>query len=76
MQNGDTNRHAAGPDYPQRITSNQCGQRKPRPHQEKGDDQSEELRRQVFDLLHKKEVSHYLPEGRFGNTKHFAMIGG
>lgn len=40
------------------------------------DDQLGELQQTVRDLLNKKEVSHYLPEGKFGNVKHFAMMGG
>jgi cyclic pyranopterin phosphate synthase len=34
------------------------------------------LQARVRALLTKKEVSHYLPEGRFGDTKHLAMMGG
>ncbi len=40
------------------------------------DAQAEELRRTVRELLARKEASHYLPEGRTGSTRHFAMIGG
>lgn len=40
------------------------------------DDQSEELQQAVRGLLGRKEISHYLPDGRFGNAKHFAMMGG
>src|SRR5205807_614161 len=40
------------------------------------DDQIGELQASVRALLNRKEVSHYLPEGRLGNTKHFAMMGG
>ncbi|NNN06302.1 MAG: GTP 3',8-cyclase MoaA [Elusimicrobia bacterium] len=34
------------------------------------------LRERVTSLLGLKEVSHYLPEGRLGDTRHFAAIGG
>ncbi|MBI5245730.1 MAG: GTP 3',8-cyclase MoaA [Elusimicrobia bacterium] len=34
------------------------------------------LQERVKDLLGLKEVSHHLPEGILGNTKHFAMMGG
>lgn len=40
------------------------------------DDQAPELQEQVKSLLGLKEVSHHLPEGKMGNTKHFAMMGG
>lgn len=40
------------------------------------DSQIGALQAQVKDLLGLKEVSHYLPEGKIGNTKHFAMMGG
>ena len=40
------------------------------------DDQAPELQERVKSLLGLKEVSHYLPEGKMGNTKHFAMMGG
>lgn len=41
------------------------------------DDASQErLESTVRDLLSRKEISHYLPEGRFGNARHFAMMGG
>ena len=40
------------------------------------DGQKGELQETVRAMLNRKEVSHYLPEGRFGNTKHFAAIGG
>lgn len=35
-----------------------------------------DLQERVKSLLGLKEVSHYLPEGKVGNTKHFAMMGG
>jgi cyclic pyranopterin phosphate synthase len=35
-----------------------------------------ELQHTVRGLLARKEASHYLPEGRFGNARHFAMMGG
>jgi len=34
------------------------------------------LQDRVKSLLGLKEVSHYLPEGKLGDTKHFAMMGG
>ncbi|MBI2789040.1 MAG: GTP 3',8-cyclase MoaA [Elusimicrobia bacterium] len=40
------------------------------------DAQASELQERVKSLLGLKEVSHYLPEGKLGNTKHFAMMGG
>ena len=40
------------------------------------DSQASELQTRVKDLLGLKEVSHHLPEGKMGNTKHFAMMGG
>ncbi len=40
------------------------------------DSQAFELKERVKDLLGLKEVSHHLPEGKLGNTKHFAMMGG
>lgn len=45
-------------------------------HLLQSDDQIEELQRTVRDLLNDKEISHYLPEGRSGNLRHFAMVGG
>ncbi|MBI3553081.1 MAG: GTP 3',8-cyclase MoaA [Elusimicrobia bacterium] len=45
-------------------------------HLLQSDDQTPELQRTVRDLIGKKEVSHYLPEGKIGNVKHFAMMGG
>ena len=39
-------------------------------------EQKDELKVRVLELLHKKEVSHYLPEGRFGNNKTFSAMGG
>ena len=38
--------------------------------------QAGELKERVKTLLGLKEVSHYLPDGKIGNTKHFAMMGG
>lgn len=38
--------------------------------------QKEELKEKIALLLHRKEVSHYLPEGRYGNNKTFSAIGG
>lgn len=40
------------------------------------DAQGPELQERVKTLLGLKEVSHYLPDGKLGNTKHFAMMGG
>lgn len=40
------------------------------------DSQAGDLQAQVKSLLGLKEVSHHLPEGKMGNTKHFAMMGG
>lgn len=40
------------------------------------DEQLAELQASVAALLGKKDVSHYLPDGRIGNTRHFAAIGG
>lgn len=40
------------------------------------DAQTAELKERVKTLLGLKEVSHYLPEGKFGNTPHFASMGG
>jgi len=40
------------------------------------DSQSEALQASVRSLLGLKEVSHYLPEGKLGDTRHFAAIGG
>jgi len=40
------------------------------------DDQTRELQDSVQNLLGRKDVSHYLPDGRIGNTRHFAAIGG
>ncbi|UPT73239.1 MAG: GTP 3',8-cyclase MoaA [Elusimicrobiota bacterium] len=40
------------------------------------DSQLGAMQDKVKDLLGLKEVSHYLPEGKIGNTKHFAMMGG
>lgn len=40
------------------------------------DSQAQELQERVKSLLSLKEISHYLPEGKMGNTKHFAIMGG
>lgn len=40
------------------------------------DDQLTELQESVRSLLGRKDVSHYLPEGKMGDTRHFAAIGG
>ncbi|MBI4424482.1 MAG: GTP 3',8-cyclase MoaA [Elusimicrobia bacterium] len=40
------------------------------------DDQALALQERVRALLGRKEVSHYLPEGRFGDVRHLAMMGG
>ena len=40
------------------------------------DEQSRELQKVVTDLVVKKEISHYLDQGRLGDTKHFASMGG
>lgn len=39
-------------------------------------DQKEELKVYMGTLLQKKEVSHYLPEGRFGSNRTFSAMGG
>jgi len=38
--------------------------------------QREELKRLISSLLQKKEISHYLPEGRYGNNETFSSMGG
>jgi cyclic pyranopterin phosphate synthase len=38
--------------------------------------QRNELKLRVAQLLHKKEISHYLPEGRYGNNNTFSAMGG
>jgi len=40
------------------------------------DEQGAELKERVKSLLGLKEVSHHLPEGKIGNTPHFATMGG
>ena len=40
------------------------------------DGQAEALQARVRELLGRKEVSHYLPEGRFGDARRFATMGG
>ncbi|MDE2141818.1 MAG: GTP 3',8-cyclase MoaA [Elusimicrobia bacterium] len=40
------------------------------------DSQKTDLQESVRSLIGRKDVSHYLPEGRIGNTRHFAGIGG
>ncbi len=40
------------------------------------DAQAPALQERVKTLLGLKEVSHYLPDGKLGDTKHFAMMGG
>ena len=40
------------------------------------DAQLPELQDSVRSLIGRKDISHYLPEGRIGNTRHFAAIGG
>ncbi len=40
------------------------------------DSQMPELQERVKALLGLKEISHDLPEGKMGNTRHFAMMGG
>jgi len=40
------------------------------------DDQKLELQETVSRLVGRKDVSHYLPDGKIGNTRHFAAIGG
>lgn len=42
----------------------------------KDDSQSPELQERINTLLGLKEVLHHLPEGKMGNTKHFAMMEG
>ena len=39
-------------------------------------DQMDDLKELVTALLNKKEISHYLPEGRFGNNQTFSAMGG
>jgi cyclic pyranopterin phosphate synthase len=38
--------------------------------------QKEELKNRVIEILNKKEISHYLPEGRYGNNNTFSAMGG
>ena len=40
------------------------------------DEQLAELQARIRALVNRKEVSHYLPDGRIGNTKNFALMGG
>jgi cyclic pyranopterin phosphate synthase len=40
------------------------------------EDQKEELKARLIELVGKKEISHYLPEGKYGNNKTFSAIGG
>lgn len=42
----------------------------------RSDDQRTELQERLRVLLGRKEVSHYLPEGRVGDVRHFAGMGG
>jgi cyclic pyranopterin phosphate synthase len=42
----------------------------------RNDGQISELQNSVQNLLGRKDVSHYLPDGRVGDTRHFAAIGG
>ena len=39
-------------------------------------DQKEELQMKLTALLQKKEISHYLPEGKYGNNSSFSSMGG
>ena len=39
-------------------------------------DQTRELKLRLQALLNQKEISHYLPEGRYGNNLTFSAIGG
>ena len=39
-------------------------------------DQKEELQMRLVSLLQKKEISHYLPEGKYGNNFSFSSMGG
>ncbi len=39
-------------------------------------DQKEELQMRLVSLLQKKEISHYLPEGNYGNNYGFSSMGG
>ncbi len=39
-------------------------------------DQKEELQFRLISLLQKKEISHYLPEGKYGNNFSFSSMGG
>lgn len=38
--------------------------------------QKEELKELICSFLQKKEISHYLPEGRYGNNQTFSAMGG
>ncbi|MBC7466975.1 MAG: GTP 3',8-cyclase MoaA [Bdellovibrio sp.] len=38
--------------------------------------QKEDLKLRLISLLQKKEISHYLPEGRYGNNNTFSSMGG
>jgi cyclic pyranopterin phosphate synthase len=40
------------------------------------DDQKEELKKWLLSNVMRKEISHYLPEGRYGNTETFSAMGG
>ncbi len=40
------------------------------------DDQQDELQAKVREWIGRKEVSHYLPEGKVGDVRNFAMMGG
>lgn len=40
------------------------------------DDQKEELKARLKELVGRKEVSHYLPEGIYGNNRTFSAMGG
>jgi len=45
-------------------------------HLLQSEDQKEELKSHISALLNKKEISHYLPEGRYGNNQTFSAMGG
>lgn len=40
------------------------------------DDQRDALKARVRSLLARKDVSHYLPEGRTGSARNLALMGG
>jgi cyclic pyranopterin phosphate synthase len=40
------------------------------------DNQKEELKARLIELVGRKEISHYLPEGKYGDNRTFSAIGG